>query len=581
MSSVTQLQEVPTKTLILLVGPPGSGKSTFCHRSVLNNLATNRPVIFVTTEHAPSDVTRFLRDRGLGEVPSAILNFVDAFHKTVGLSKADRTDTVDASCGDLTSIEVAISKLKDNIRKKNILLVFDSLTSPYLLNGQEIIKFLRLSLAKFTAEENSVLACMDEGCGKEEDLGAMMSIANGIIRMQAEDGSRILNVVKHPVVKPTRIKVSTTRSTTLSPQTMDALMTEHYKATTSRFQTSLRSEVGDFVNVFWRSFIFWSGMLWDPKRFPTMLYDLTKKLTHQGATLILRKHPWHIRLLWKFMPKRAFKSPRFVEKRFIPIMAKSLKESGNGIMEYLVEASKTDEHYVRIYEGASCWGLENVGVPLCHDGAAYLAGFMKFFDKEKRDWNAVETTCMGEGSPYCEFKVAPRGLDELEAYLTAIDGSKIEKITDRLMEHLKGFIIDRKPLGERPKLGSGLYIHDFLFLTTLPALASERYRIAIRMAGAMAGKRLGEHLMNLGLREDEAIKRMIDLLVCCEVGKVSMDETIRIRENCESFGIESEKPTCFFTTAFLNGVFSTIRNQYVKETKCIAMGDSYCEWEFR
>ncbi len=177
----------------------------------------------MTTEHAPSDVIRFLREGGLGEIPSEVLNFVDAFHETVGLSTAGGPDTVDASCGSLTSIEVAISRLQNKIHKKNILLVFDSLTSPYLLNGQEIIKFLRLSLAKFAAEGNSVLLCMDEGCGKEEDLGAMMSIANGIIKMKVEDGSRVLNVVKHPLVKPTIIKIPVTGIAPIPLPTVDSL----------------------------------------------------------------------------------------------------------------------------------------------------------------------------------------------------------------------------------------------------------------------------------------------------------------------------------------------------------------------
>jgi predicted hydrocarbon binding protein/KaiC/GvpD/RAD55 family RecA-like ATPase len=582
--SVAHLQEVPSKNMILLVGPPGSGKSTFCHRTVLNNLAAGRPVIFVTTEHAPSDVTRFLREKGLGETPSGILNFVDAFHETVGLSTAKRSDTVDSSCGDLTSIEVAISKVQDKIRGKNILLVFDSLTSPYLLNGEEIIRFLRLTLAKFSAEGNSVLACMDEGCSKEEDLGAMMSIANGIIKMEVEDGWRILNVVKHPVLEPERIRVPMAGSHAFPFQTMDAFIAEYYKAVRSSFQTSLRSDVGDFVNVFWRSFTFWSGMHWDPKRFPTMLYELTKELTFQGATLFMTRLPWHVKLIHRFLPKRAFRSPKFVEKRLVPIMAKPNKEAGGGIMKYLLEISKTDEHHIRIYEGASCWGLENVGGPLCYEDAANLAGFMKFFDKWRgkgREWNAVETTCIGEGAPYCQFKVAPMELDELEDYLTTIDASMIGNITDRLMEHVKDFIVDQKPLGERPTLGSGVHTHEFLGLLTLPALASERYRIAVRMAGAMAGKRLGEHLMNLGLREDEAMRRMVDLLEYCRVGKISMNETIRIKENCESFGIEGEEPTCFFTTGFLNGFFSAVKNQHVKQTKCIAMGDPYCEWEFR
>ncbi len=223
VASLTQLQEVPSKNMILLVGPPGSGKSTFCQQTVLKNLAVNRPVIFVTTEHAPSDVTRFLRERGLGEMPSGLLNFVDAFHETVGLSTSGGPDTVGANCGDLTSIEVAISKLQNKVHKKNLLLVFDSLTSPYLLNGQEIIRFLRLSLVKFAAEGNSVLLCIDEGCGKQEDIGAMIGIANGIIKMKVEEGSRVLNVVKHPVVKPTIIKVPMAGIASVPLPTVDSL----------------------------------------------------------------------------------------------------------------------------------------------------------------------------------------------------------------------------------------------------------------------------------------------------------------------------------------------------------------------
>ena len=187
----------------------------------------------------------------------------------------------------------------------------------------------------------------------------------------------------------------------------------------------------------------------------------------------------------------------------------------------------------------------------------------------------------GRKSPYCEFKVAPGELDELEDYFTTMDCSKIEKITGRLIEHLKEFIVDQKPLGERSTLGCGVHTYEFIGLLTLPALANERYRMAVRMAGAMAGKQIGEQFMNLGLSEDEAVRHIVNFLEYCKMGKPSINETIRIKENCESFGIEVEQSTCFFTTGFLNGFFSAVKNQHVKETKCIAMGDPYCEWEFR
>jgi predicted hydrocarbon binding protein len=105
--------------------------------------------------------------------------------------------------------------------------------------------------------------------------------------------------------------------------------------------------------------------------------------------------------------------------------------------------------------------------------------------------------------------------------------------------------------------------------------------MAMRLGGATGGKRVGERLMEAGMREDEAVKCILNLFEHCKVGKVSMSETIRMLQNCESFMIQAGEPSCHFTTGFLNGFFSAVKNQHVKETKCIAMGDPYCEWEFR
>jgi len=74
---------------------------------------------------------------------------------------------------------------------------------------------------------------------------------------------------------------------------------------------------------------------------------------------------------------------------------------------------------------------------------------------------------------------------------------------------------------------------------------------------------------------------VINFMEYCKVGKTTIGETIRIRENCESFGLEIGEPSCFFTTGFLNGLFSAVKNQHVREIKCIAAGDPYCEWEFK
>jgi predicted hydrocarbon binding protein len=99
------------------------------------------------------------------------------------------------------------------------------------------------------------------------------------------------------------------------------------------------------------------------------------------------------------------------------------------------------------------------------------------------------------------------------------------------------------------------------------------------MGGAKAGKEVGRLVAGAGFAEDEAIKRVVDFMDDCKVGKVSLGETITIEENCETFGLDTGEPSCFFTTGFLNGVVSAVRDQHVREIKCVAAGDPYCEWE--
>ena len=118
-----------------------------------------------------------------------------------------------------------------------------------------------------------------------------------------------------------------------------------------------------------------------------------------------------------------------------------------------------------------------------------------------------------------------------------------------------------------------------------PHIAGERYRMAQRMGGAKSGKEIGERLLDAGLGEDEAIGRVIDFMNHCKVGKVTMGETIRIKQNCESLRTNLfttiEEPCCYFTTGFLNGLFSAVKGQHVREVRCVAAGDPYCEWEIR
>ena len=589
-SSLADIQEVPKNNLILLAGPPGAGKSTFCQQAVLSGLAMDRPVIYVTTEHGPSEVTDLLKEKGVGEPPPGALNFIDAFGETVGAATQERPDTIGANCEDLNSISMAITKLQEKIGRHDVLLAFDSLTSPYLFNEKEVFRFMRLYLAKFASEGNSVLALMDEGCGKEEDLGAMMSVADGILRMEVKDSSRILNVVKHPKVEPARIDIPIeSRQPKLRP-TMECnrdVMAQFYTSFLMK-KAALRKETGDFVNLFWPNLAHWSCMLWDPKGFPMMVYEMNK--IEGTAPEMLRGSPWYVR---SFMQMVIFLQSVGVFPRNLSrvkdvkkiLWAPNLKTVGmehSGALEYLEDISKTDEHHFRVYENSDCVGFENIGVPIASHIPPMLSGALQAIEGYRREWNAIETKCLGRGDPYCEFKVVPGNIPGSKPSLE-MESSLITRIHERLMEHLMGFLLEGKPLINRPKLGSDVHLHVVVHGMGFLNLAGERYRMAQRMGAARSARIIGERLLKAGLSENEVINRVLDFMNYCKVGKVTLGETVRIIENCETLRTtlykHREEPSCFFTTGFLNGLFSAVKNKHVREVKCVAAGDPYCEWE--
>jgi predicted hydrocarbon binding protein/KaiC/GvpD/RAD55 family RecA-like ATPase len=577
--------------MILLVGSPGAGKSAFCEQTVLQSLSINRPIIFVTTEYAPSTVKKVLRGRGLGEIESGLLCFIDAYNETVGLSVSDRPDTVNADCNDLSSLDIGISRLEDGIGKKGVLLVFNSLTSPYLFSGSEILRFMKRTLSRFAAKGNAVLACIDEGCGKQEDLVAMMSQAHGIIKIEREEANqRTLNVIKHPNVGAAKIPFSVERATRAVPYKINDEIRHKFvggKANSfeSLFRWKSRKGLKDGVDILWYQIIFWGGLHWDPQRFPALLYDMTKDygvlVAKDMSTGTGMKWPmgWLYRRMYSWMKPKDFSVKN--TKKLIQRWNAGMKGAKIYQLEYLEDISRADEHHIRKFESPISWGFPKVDASLCFHDAAELAAIFTAFDPEGRDWNTVEYTCIGQGAPYCELKMVPENSSEFQDFLRMVDAPKLEEINEHIKESILNLVLHGKRLPERPTLGHQFHYHEIIEDTALLATFSERYQVALRLAGANSGRKMANLLLDNGVKKAQATKHLIALYEHTNAGKLTVGETVRMEENCESYGLKVGQSLCFFTTSFLNGFFSTVQNQHLKETKCQAAGDDYCEWEFR
>ena len=271
------------------------------------------------------------------------------------------------------------------------------------------------------------------------------------------------------------------------------------------------------------------------------------------------------------------RSTRF---RMFYILGANMEHSG--IIEYQPEISKPDEHYFKILENSDCWGLNDIGTTIASHIPAAMSGTTSCFEFGNRDWNAIETKCIGLGDPYCEVKIVPGDIPEFDSSLEK-SAEETHRIVNKLLDHVSAYILEDKPYPSRPQCGDEVQIHVAFHAMGFPHVAGERFTMAQRMGGAKIGQDLGNRLLEAGLTPDEAILRVVQFMNDFKVGKVTVGDTIRIEYNIESIRTEYwtdiDQPSCYFTTGFLNGLLSALKNQRVWEVKCFAADDPYCEWE--
>ena len=594
---IEEIRSIPQKKVILVTGSPGAGKSTFCQQVVLKNLAEDSKVIYTTTESTSEDLLIQLSEKGWIHTGTEDLNILDAYTHTVGLSCGSQSGVACAHCADLNSISMGVTKLQTRLGDQNLLLVFDSLTSPYLFNGVKVLRFIQQFLAKFAQEGNRVLVTLDKGCGKSEDMEAIKSICDGIIQIALDGNEQTFQVVKHPTIAPkliTQPLPQDFRAESMLEEFMDSDFIKMYMRSLFAGKTTFRPRLGDFVNAFWPKLAYWSGMLWDPEGFPMMIYnhnreDQSEMGSDDFISIVPQPYKTRLRLIKLFkrlgLFPRQFDGPGAVEKlwRYELPYSGAAKLERYAKIEYLADKSKPDEYYYRLYENSDCWDLENIGSTIASYLPPAMSGnFMGIEDKE-RVWNAVETKCIGLGDPYCEVRITPGETDQVAASLIK-DPDAVYQIHERLLEKYVTHILEGETLTNRQEFGPDIHLqipfHNFGFAH----LAGDRSRIAIRMGGVKTGKELAERLLNAGLLAEEAIEKVLKSLEDLKAGVVSTSgNKITIEENIEPmrtwYMTHLKELSCHFTTGFLNGLFKAAHNLRIKEIKCLAAGDPVCEWE--
>lgn len=191
----------PSNSSILLVGPPGCGKSTFCQQFIFEGLKNKQPTLYVTLDVSPNEVIENMKGFGW-DIKNfmKILKFIDAYSWRIG-----KTGDVTA-LGNVNELNIAITEAISELEKTALKRsVFDSV-STFLLYADPalVVKLIPVVIAKFKNFGFTQLFVLEEGVHDEKTVITLNYLTDGVIEFKIEEDKRFLRIARMKATDHTR-----------------------------------------------------------------------------------------------------------------------------------------------------------------------------------------------------------------------------------------------------------------------------------------------------------------------------------------------------------------------------------------
>jgi KaiC/GvpD/RAD55 family RecA-like ATPase len=176
----------PHPCSILILGDPGTGKTTLCNQFVKSFAKAGGPAIIVALDEPPREIRQALSKLG---VDQSKLILVDCYSSNIGLRSEER---IAADPKNPSSVSIAISKAIGEAGSRGGegrgLLVLDSLTAIIQKCGISIaMDFMRNLLAKCKEAKLSLLVTLNRLAYHAAVLAAFQDLSDGVIELKGEE----------------------------------------------------------------------------------------------------------------------------------------------------------------------------------------------------------------------------------------------------------------------------------------------------------------------------------------------------------------------------------------------------------
>jgi len=189
---------------LLIIGPPGSGKSIFMWQILYEGIKRNEGCISaITGEYIP-----FLKEKLKFfnwdiEKYKEKVRIIDCYSWRIGAKAVERKFSISGPA-DLNQVSVAISEAKAELSNSNIRVAIDSLSDFFLFNEPIIVyKFLEILIARIKAENAFLILVLDEGLHDKKVINTVKYLVDSVICLKQEDRGRYMRIEKMLLTKHT------------------------------------------------------------------------------------------------------------------------------------------------------------------------------------------------------------------------------------------------------------------------------------------------------------------------------------------------------------------------------------------
>ena len=183
---------IPHGASIILVGSPGSGKTTLCLQLALDALRNGQDVLFLSTENTPSAIMSQARSIGLlssDEIRNKEIQFIDAYSWRLGMRRDSLAVSQISNPGNLNEVNLVVTD-HAKLLASGSLIIIDSVSGLSLAAPDEKrIRTFVHGLAQRTANlgKTLILVMEDHAHDRKLIINLRALVQGSIITKTEED----------------------------------------------------------------------------------------------------------------------------------------------------------------------------------------------------------------------------------------------------------------------------------------------------------------------------------------------------------------------------------------------------------